>query len=247
MAENTSLDKPPSPFEIIMSCSICQKLISDIYRHPETNSLRDGTDNLIITKLWLTECAHLTCSQHLEGGGPPFHREGEQPKAPCPMCTAERGDRKPKRLYGIRGKADDEHDEAIPGNWFQTPPMDLGPGMEAFRVHTSSDHGWGDLCLICLQQFQYLSLIKYGTMITRRFREALNSREQYKVQLINVTNDRASLEQEMNGLKLRVKDLEETEAKWLRYKKREPSVTHYLSIVSDIAKLVLVEVTYSQY
>ena len=35
----------------------------------EVNDFFKSSDNNIVTKLWLTECAHLTCANHLEGGG----------------------------------------------------------------------------------------------------------------------------------------------------------------------------------
>ena len=61
-----------SPLDIIITCSICQESISSIYFAPEDiDGLRQaqGPGNTKITKLWLTECAHLTCTKHLPGGG----------------------------------------------------------------------------------------------------------------------------------------------------------------------------------
>lgn len=155
-----SLSIPPS--EIIFSCSICQATLSDIYKNVHnTRGIRDGRspEAQIATKLWLTECAHLTCGEHLKDGGQyrektvstfvhrkltearptgaPFHPEGEQPRAPCPLCVVEKNDRRTKSLYGIRGTQEGSYDEAIPGSWFESPPVRLdgnGPGMEALRV-----------------------------------------------------------------------------------------------------------------
>lgn len=64
----------PIPIEVIFSCSVCQATISDIYREPVSDKgLRDDADAAAdaapVTKLWLLECCHLTCSEHLEGGG----------------------------------------------------------------------------------------------------------------------------------------------------------------------------------
>ncbi len=63
----------PLPVEIIFSCAVCQATISEIYQNPEGDKgFRDGEHAGIekpVTKLWLTECAHLTCGKHLEGGG----------------------------------------------------------------------------------------------------------------------------------------------------------------------------------
>jgi hypothetical protein len=58
-----------SPFNMIFSCVICQRTIADVYPvkrskpHHETGSLETPC------KMWLTNCSHLTCSDHLEGGG----------------------------------------------------------------------------------------------------------------------------------------------------------------------------------
>lgn len=61
-----------TPLDIIVSCSVCQRSISDIYATPEQgDGLRQGPDlgNGKITRLWLTECGHFTCTKHLAGGG----------------------------------------------------------------------------------------------------------------------------------------------------------------------------------
>lgn len=71
---------PPLPVEIIFSCQVCHSPISEIYRSPESDKgFRDGTQEDVnqaesplerpVTRLWLTECAHLTCGKHLDGGG----------------------------------------------------------------------------------------------------------------------------------------------------------------------------------
>jgi hypothetical protein len=58
-----------SPFNIIFSCVICQRTIGDVYPGA-TGSSQSESENAIPTcKLWLTECTHLTCSEHLPGGG----------------------------------------------------------------------------------------------------------------------------------------------------------------------------------
>jgi hypothetical protein len=63
-----------SPFNIIFSCIICQKTIGDIYPDctaedgPPSHSFEhDGFTRPC--KFWLTECTHLTCSEHLPDGG----------------------------------------------------------------------------------------------------------------------------------------------------------------------------------
>lgn len=65
-----------SATDILVSCSVCQDTLSSIYAEDDGNlGLRKSDDphNGRITKLWLTECAHLTCGKHLEGGGKRYH------------------------------------------------------------------------------------------------------------------------------------------------------------------------------
>lgn len=60
------------PMDIILGCTICQKSLSSIYTEDHNDGLRrDGmnAEDGTIPKLWLTECAHLTCAKHFEGGG----------------------------------------------------------------------------------------------------------------------------------------------------------------------------------
>lgn len=60
-----------APYDIIFSCAICQTTISELYRRPRTDhGFTSGVDQeRVVTRLWLTECGHLTCSDHLDGGG----------------------------------------------------------------------------------------------------------------------------------------------------------------------------------
>lgn len=58
--------------EIVFSCGICQATIRDVYATKESNygfhSKPGGADG-IVTKLFISECSHVTCSKHLENGG----------------------------------------------------------------------------------------------------------------------------------------------------------------------------------
>lgn len=114
-----------SATDIVVSCTICQDTLSNIYADDDGNSgLRKSTDphSGRITKLWLTECAHLTCGKHLEGGGAPFHAEKEVPRAPCPLCKIEKNDPTEKSLFFVHGVSKGEYDEHIPEGYFETPP-----------------------------------------------------------------------------------------------------------------------------
>lgn len=58
--------------ELIFSCGICQASVSEIYATPESNKgfhSGSGDDDGIVTRLWIAECSHVTCGQHLAGGG----------------------------------------------------------------------------------------------------------------------------------------------------------------------------------
>ena len=69
--------------------------------------------------------------------GPAFHRNGERPRAPCPVCAQENGEDQARELFSIRGFKSGEYDPAIPKFWFSAPPMQLdanGKEVEALRV-----------------------------------------------------------------------------------------------------------------
>lgn len=139
MSSDYSSPDLAEPCDIIFSCAICQISISDLYRRPRTDhgfSL-GGDHERVVTRLWLSECGHLTCSDHLEGGGVPFHPKGKVPSAPCPLCSSERGDSAPKPLFGIHGLGEGEHDRSIPEEYFKIPPSRVNKGDEtasALRV-----------------------------------------------------------------------------------------------------------------
>ena len=73
MAESQSrVQSSVAALDLIFSCNICQETISGIYAEDDAHCGLRKSDNLDddrITKLWLTDCAHLTCGKHLEGGG----------------------------------------------------------------------------------------------------------------------------------------------------------------------------------
>lgn len=73
MATKHTSESPVTALDVIFSCFICQKTLSEAYSDPEsTKGFNDGRDSghdAIVTKLWLTECAHLICGEHFEGGG----------------------------------------------------------------------------------------------------------------------------------------------------------------------------------
>jgi hypothetical protein len=63
---------PATLQDIVFSCEICHATISEIYASPESNrGIHGGSreEQGIVTKLWITDCAHVTCTKHLVGGG----------------------------------------------------------------------------------------------------------------------------------------------------------------------------------
>ena len=161
-----------SPTDIVFSCTICQDTLSTIYADDDRNDglhkTGEGPDHGKVTKLWLTECAHLTCGKHLPGGGQsifcqhhmllhelirhaglagaPFHSIHDVPRAPCPLCSMEKADHSNKALFFINGVSKGQYDESIPDAYFQTPPVQLSggnPGLEALRVNESRWIGRG--------------------------------------------------------------------------------------------------------
>ena len=76
-----------------------------------------------------------------EAVGAPFHPESQAPRAPCPLCSAEKGDKSPKALFAIHGFKKGEYDGQIPDDYFLVPPMQLGGGdasLQAMRVSNTS-------------------------------------------------------------------------------------------------------------
>ncbi|GAB7355056.1 hypothetical protein MBLNU459_g5651t2 [Dothideomycetes sp. NU459] len=101
------------PLELVFSCSVCDESIHDIYKFSEDAqgfSDQRQSNQKVVTRMWLTECGHLTCSKHLADGAAPFHPAGTPPAAPCPVCVCKHGDDSPKHLFGIRGFAQGEYD-----------------------------------------------------------------------------------------------------------------------------------------
>lgn len=62
--------------ELVFSCSVCAATPSDVYKTSESNKgfhSGSGDDDGLVTKFWIADCSHLTCSTHLEGGGTWLH------------------------------------------------------------------------------------------------------------------------------------------------------------------------------
>lgn len=68
-SSTASSDDLIAPYEIVFSCSLCQKTITDLYPKPLSNKGPNDGDDISATRIWMTECGHITCGEHFEGGG----------------------------------------------------------------------------------------------------------------------------------------------------------------------------------
>ncbi|KAH0251893.1 hypothetical protein KCU71_g23142, partial [Aureobasidium melanogenum] len=97
MAAESDSPKHLQPLDLIFSCNICHDSISDIPSPPPDEKELEGIRKPV-AKLWMTECAHLICAKHLEGGAPPFHPAGQAPRAVCPVCVNRQNNRALKQM-----------------------------------------------------------------------------------------------------------------------------------------------------
>ncbi|KAG9632893.1 hypothetical protein KCU64_g16051, partial [Aureobasidium melanogenum] len=67
MAAESDSPKHLQPLDLIFSCNICHDSISDMPNPLPDEKELEGIRKPV-AKLWMTECAHLICAKHLEGG-----------------------------------------------------------------------------------------------------------------------------------------------------------------------------------
>ncbi|KAK7542203.1 uncharacterized protein J3D65DRAFT_689975 [Phyllosticta citribraziliensis] len=208
----------PNALEVIFTCDICQASIADLYRNDDAatdfqDGRSEGSDRRI-TSLWLTSCMHLTCANHLEGGGAPFHPQGEHPRAPCPFCVTTDKDDSPKKLYAVRGWEKGSHDAAIPDVLFQAPPMQLdGQDMRMEALN-----------------FQYQSLLRYGTAARAKYHGVEEARRKAAADAKHSQTQHDALLAENDDLKARVAGLEKDAATAAKWSAKMPQITHYLGL-----------------
>ncbi|KAK5163752.1 uncharacterized protein LTR77_010425 [Saxophila tyrrhenica] len=219
---NTARDAVPIQ-EIIFSCGVCQATPSEVYATVESNHgfhSGSGEDDGIVTKMWIAECSHVSCSKHFEDGAIPFHPQDQAPKALCPTCIEDNGDKRPKELYSLRGVEQGQYDSAIPIEWFQCPPMKLDtsvPGMSAVR-------------------FQYVALSHYARKARIHWKQAeskLYASEKAHSQERKV---RRLAQANVAKLEERVQVLEQSERQLQKWEGRKPMISHYLDRMGDMAK-----------
>ena len=160
---------------------------------------------------------------------------GINPSAPCPLCSNERNDKRPKALYAINGFIEGEYDNDIPKVWFDVPPVKLdssGLGMEALRVYKlqpKSYFNWQ-------WQFQYLSLIRYGTIIERKAHENQIRNEALMKQYSVLQSSCESMRHDNNCLKRRITELGVCEKELLRWRAKEKMIVRHLKAVKNVVK-----------
>ncbi|OJD29222.1 nadh-ubiquinone oxidoreductase kda subunit [Diplodia corticola] len=219
MALSQSVGQFPGALDVIFTCDICQASISDIYGEggpgATVTDFQDGrppTADRRVTCLWLTQCMHLTCGKHLEGGGAPFHPKGQHPKAPCPLCRRDKNDERPRTLYAVRGLRPGNFDPDIPHELFQVPPMKLqGQSVEREAL-----------------QFQYLSLIRFATSISHRHNELQQEKREIESQAKKLASENAATTTENRELKAKLLSLEKDNTDIGKWRQRLPKITHYL-------------------
>lgn len=85
-----------NPLDIIFSCHVCGETLDSIYSEPDDGKglrLMLGAENGAVVKLVLTECSHLTCVKHLEGGD-------SNTFFPCPVWVCLQ----PSKLISVRSR-----------------------------------------------------------------------------------------------------------------------------------------------
>ncbi|KAF2737262.1 hypothetical protein EJ04DRAFT_431119 [Polyplosphaeria fusca] len=213
-----------TPLDLIFSCCVCQATFSEIYEGTKesVHGLSDGINSKerLVTKMYLANCCHVICSKHIDGGGPPFHRNGSQPRAPCPLCMKEKGDKKDKDLFSIRGFKSGEFDPGIPSCWFSTPPVKLdasGPEMEAMR-------------------FQFVSLLRFAKQIHSDHRRTKFQLDETRGQLHHL-HQRNSEEQNRRGsLEQEIERLRSVEDEMQKLKAKLPAIQHYLKLLPKLTE-----------
>ncbi|CAO2658497.1 Nn.00g062200.m01.CDS01 [Neocucurbitaria sp. VM-36] len=217
--------KPPpevAPLNFIYACQLCCASFADVYEshHETVQGFSDGINpkERLITRIFLSNCCHVFCSEHLEGGGPPFHPAEQRPSAPCPVCIKEKGDSQLRDLYSVRGFNKNEYDPQIPPTWFTAPPIRLdgsGKEMEALR-------------------FQYIALIRYcqNTYRSRKPLQKAVAETQKKLASMQelASEEHAkvlTLQQENEQLRAKQDQCDAMKAEMQRLQNLEQEVDHY--------------------
>ncbi|EME38534.1 hypothetical protein DOTSEDRAFT_140871 [Dothistroma septosporum NZE10] len=207
--------------EIVFSCGVCQKLVSDVYSTKESDhgfNSSDHEESGVVVKFWMADCSHTFCAKHLEGGGVPFHQEGQHPLAPCPVCVASNPQRTtPRELFVIRGLSKGEYADEIPDTYLVCPPPSLA--VEDAELDPL--------------RFQYSQILRYSKAVTLRWRC-----EQRKRRILesSISKERKQWRKQEADMKDRIVVLEKGEAKLKKWEQRREMINHYLGLVGKMGE-----------
>ncbi|KAF2155564.1 hypothetical protein K461DRAFT_318292 [Myriangium duriaei CBS 260.36] len=212
-----------SPLDLILSCAICQKFLKDAYKDED---IGDGTDsgvgfrNTGPIRMWITSCAHLICSEHLDQGGAPFHPHDQLPQAACPYCRQYCGDKRLRYLYWIRGAGKNERDPHIPQEWLTVPAIPLE----------------GDSADMDALRFQVLSLVRYGSFAATKVASLESQLKRSQTSLRSSERQTSQLLHQIEDLHGRQTSLESIKKSYDKWKQKEPEITHYLNKFGELAQ-----------
>lgn len=85
-------------------------------------------------------------------------------------------------------------------------------------------------------QFQYLSLLRFGSMMAKRYKEASTTANEDKTKVQDLTTLLQDTKKETADLRLQIDELRVVERKYKSFKKREPEIRHLLGNFATLAK-----------
>ncbi|KAM0797484.1 hypothetical protein BDR22DRAFT_824324 [Usnea florida] len=201
-----------SPVDIVFCCTVCQETLSTIYADDEQpNGLRKGNEDphkSTVTKLWLTECAHLTCGKHLPGGDGPnspdlqAHRstlftrflERHVPTARLRSTTTR------IRRYSLSTGPREVNMMKTSQNYISKRPL----SSSVVETLGSKHYEWADQSGV---DFQYLSLLRSGAKSHEKLKEsakALKRWEDKKLEIVHSLSSVAPLRDELLSARRRL-------------------------------------------
>ncbi|KAI9892161.1 MAG: hypothetical protein M1814_001619 [Vezdaea aestivalis] len=156
-------------------------------------------------KLWLAECEHLFCGSHWGFQDFPLP---SQASASCPVCIARHGIHDSRALFKINGLGSGEHDDRIPQSYFSLPPFNPN------ALHPSQD----------AINFQYLSLLHYGTQASQTLQELSRENQDIKSTLSSTQQQLLYSQKEISQLREDNLALELIRQEALNYRAKVPEI-----------------------
>ncbi len=93
-------------------------------------------------------------------------------------------------------------------------------------------------CICCtdLQQFHYLSLVRFGTNMLANFRKAQATAERFRKNNFEDVAAIKRLNSQIGILRARVAELEECEKAFKPWKERGPKIKYYLGVFEEVTR-----------